>query len=438
VAHDSLLPTADDPKPLALSWSDEFYSIPQQRLPDDTHQHPVNLPPPVAWQSYTQSWPQLHYNYPQSTSYQEHTTQPAFPHLNLLSVPTYCNSSDIPSVPTSSTSYSSSPLSYATAPPSPFSFPPSPIPLDSTRGQPAETLSHRYVHPSDLTAPMIDTANTPAPAPASAPALPMAQWTSSSTSAAHTSQPFPYTKQSTDPISRSKAHLPAPATRSRIRNTNTESVGRSSDTPTNGRGPKNSLHVPRKPTAAHRGGKRKRTAYGSIVGRRPRAAATRQSNAAHTSNGYGGDHDQGSDYDREDGLDDSIDDDNEDDNDGSYSTSSSSYSPSSSPGPSSPVKSDTTGKTRHAQAKARARYTLNGPLPLPIPVPNLIKKSRGRKVPSIMAGSEDAHDGNGDLDGANSRARSYMCPVPGCGKCFIRGEHLKRHVRSIHTYDKRE
>ena len=34
--------------------------------------------------------------------------------------------------------------------------------------------------------------------------------------------------------------------------------------------------------------------------------------------------------------------------------------------------------------------------------------------------------------------RAYMCEVPGCGKCFVRGEHLKRHVRSIHTYDKRE
>ena len=34
--------------------------------------------------------------------------------------------------------------------------------------------------------------------------------------------------------------------------------------------------------------------------------------------------------------------------------------------------------------------------------------------------------------------RGYMCKVPGCGKCFARGEHLKRHVRSIHTNEKRE
>lgn len=31
-----------------------------------------------------------------------------------------------------------------------------------------------------------------------------------------------------------------------------------------------------------------------------------------------------------------------------------------------------------------------------------------------------------------------MCKVAGCGKCFARGEHLKRHVRSIHTHEKRE
>ncbi|KJA14618.1 hypothetical protein HYPSUDRAFT_150144 [Hypholoma sublateritium FD-334 SS-4] len=33
-------------------------------------------------------------------------------------------------------------------------------------------------------------------------------------------------------------------------------------------------------------------------------------------------------------------------------------------------------------------------------------------------------------------SRTYVCVVPGCGKCFVRGEHLKRHVRSIHTHDK--
>jgi hypothetical protein len=74
-----------------------------------------------------------------------------------------------------------------------------------------------------------------------------------------------------------------------------------------------------------------------------------------------------------------------------------------------------------------------GPLPVPVPVPNLMKKSRGRKVPS----SEPDDDSAGAGGGAPDR-RTYVCQVPGCGKCFIRGEHLKRHVRSIHTYDKRQ
>ncbi|KAJ7173305.1 hypothetical protein C8R46DRAFT_867130, partial [Mycena filopes] len=32
--------------------------------------------------------------------------------------------------------------------------------------------------------------------------------------------------------------------------------------------------------------------------------------------------------------------------------------------------------------------------------------------------------------------RAFVCSVEGCGKGFVRGEHLKRHVRSIHTYEK--
>jgi len=30
----------------------------------------------------------------------------------------------------------------------------------------------------------------------------------------------------------------------------------------------------------------------------------------------------------------------------------------------------------------------------------------------------------------------FVCRVPGCDKCFKRSEHLKRHVRSIHTNEK--
>lgn len=34
------------------------------------------------------------------------------------------------------------------------------------------------------------------------------------------------------------------------------------------------------------------------------------------------------------------------------------------------------------------------------------------------------------------RKKLFICEVFGCGKCFRRSEHLKRHVRSIHTNDK--
>ena len=66
----------------------------------------------------------------------------------------------------------------------------------------------------------------------------------------------------------------------------------------------------------------------------------------------------------------------------------------------------------------------------PVPVPNLTKKSRARRVPTapvfIVQG------------GVKKDMRMYRCTVEGCYKCFARGEHLKRHVRSIHTNEKRE
>ncbi|KAF8970359.1 hypothetical protein BDZ97DRAFT_1652494 [Flammula alnicola] len=59
--------------------------------------------------------------------------------------------------------------------------------------------------------------------------------------------------------------------------------------------------------------------------------------------------------------------------------------------------------------------------------PNLTKKSRGRRVPTHATG-------NSDPDQKDQRL--YVCQVEGCGKCFHRGEHLKRHIRSIHTHEK--
>ncbi|KAG6856406.1 hypothetical protein H0H87_004836 [Tephrocybe sp. NHM501043] len=67
---------------------------------------------------------------------------------------------------------------------------------------------------------------------------------------------------------------------------------------------------------------------------------------------------------------------------------------------------------------------------LPVPVPNLTKKSRGRRVPTNLS---DETSGTVDPKDAT---RIYVCKVESCGKCFRRGEHLKRHIRSIHTHEK--
>ncbi|KAG7100163.1 hypothetical protein E1B28_001943 [Marasmius oreades] len=66
---------------------------------------------------------------------------------------------------------------------------------------------------------------------------------------------------------------------------------------------------------------------------------------------------------------------------------------------------------------------------LPTPVPNLTKKSRGRRVPTRAVAELPVSERIDDK-------RSYVCSVEGCGKCFHRGEHLKRHIRSIHTHEK--
>ncbi|KAJ8085198.1 hypothetical protein PM082_003992 [Marasmius tenuissimus] len=86
-----------------------------------------------------------------------------------------------------------------------------------------------------------------------------------------------------------------------------------------------------------------------------------------------------------------------------------------------------------AQNSLPMRYGTNRVMraTLPTPVPNLTKKSRGRRVPTRV-GAETPNSGGDRTDDK----RSYVCSVEGCGKCFHRGEHLKRHIRSIHTHEK--
>lgn len=90
----------------------------------------------------------------------------------------------------------------------------------------------------------------------------------------------------------------------------------------------------------------------------------------------------------------------------------------------------------------RRRTRVSPSVPIPVPVPNLTKKSRGRRVPT-MSSLEDLRSaasgaGRKRQSAGGRSARMYLCDVEGCGKCFARGEHLKRHVRSIHTYEKRK
>ncbi|KAL0953377.1 hypothetical protein HGRIS_004617 [Hohenbuehelia grisea] len=62
---------------------------------------------------------------------------------------------------------------------------------------------------------------------------------------------------------------------------------------------------------------------------------------------------------------------------------------------------------------------------------------RGRRVPTVDPGTAATTRRGGRGSRAASGKRTYVCDVKDCGKGFVRGEHLKRHIRSIHTYEKR-
>jgi hypothetical protein len=77
-------------------------------------------------------------------------------------------------------------------------------------------------------------------------------------------------------------------------------------------------------------------------------------------------------------------------------------------------------------SKAKDKKGRGTKLEIPVPVPGLTKNSRGRSVPK-KAEVVPQHV-----------TRAFWCSVEDCDKLFSRGEHLKRHITSIHTNDKRE
>ena len=69
-------------------------------------------------------------------------------------------------------------------------------------------------------------------------------------------------------------------------------------------------------------------------------------------------------------------------------------------------------------------------IPLLVPLLHLIKKSRGRKVPYVVKEVTSQSDKNSSSSSKRVREgeqwkRMFVCEVPGCGKCFVCGEHLK-------------
>lgn len=87
----------------------------------------------------------------------------------------------------------------------------------------------------------------------------------------------------------------------------------------------------------------------------------------------------------------------------------------------------------HAASTRPSRRASRSMSKVPVPIPNLTKKSRGRKVPT--SNGEPVYAASRDK--TKKGVRTYTCHADGCGKCFVRGEHLKRHIRSIHTDEKR-
>lgn len=74
------------------------------------------------------------------------------------------------------------------------------------------------------------------------------------------------------------------------------------------------------------------------------------------------------------------------------------------------------------------------------------KRSRGRRPPCspdlVLSNDPNANPSEAQIrycgvTKTGKPKKIFLCKVPLCGKCFKRSEHLKRHVRSIHTNEKR-
>ncbi|GAA5976545.1 hypothetical protein JCM11641_001334 [Rhodosporidiobolus odoratus] len=108
------------------------------------------------------------------------------------------------------------------------------------------------------------------------------------------------------------------------------------------------------------------------------------------------------------------------------------------------------GSLQSAKGRGQARFPgTNSPaLPSDAEFASMpTKRSRGRRPPTTPDLDLDMNeDPNMQPTEAQLRyvgttktgkpKKIFLCKVPGCGKCFKRSEHLKRHVRSIHTNEK--
>lgn len=78
------------------------------------------------------------------------------------------------------------------------------------------------------------------------------------------------------------------------------------------------------------------------------------------------------------------------------------------------------------------------------------KRARGRLPPSpgdlglpadadpnALESPTDEHFEYAGSTKSGKPRKIFVCRAPGCQKLFRRLEHLKRHVRSLHTYEKR-